>query len=47
MAIRTGETILNHGVTTMLGVTANNNDNDYSNDEIRNSNLKKNCKRRV
>ena len=28
MAVRTGETILNHGVTTMLGVTANNNDND-------------------
>jgi heat shock protein HspQ len=44
--MRTGETILNHRVTTMLGVTANN-DNDYSNDEIRNSNLKKNCKRRV
>jgi hypothetical protein len=38
VVIRTGENILNHGVKVMLGVTANNDNGDDSNNEIRKSN---------
>jgi hypothetical protein len=38
VVIRTGENILNHGVKVMLGVTANNDNGDESNNEIRKSN---------
>jgi hypothetical protein len=38
VVIRTGETILNHGVKAMLGVTANNDNDDDSDNEIRKSN---------
>ena len=41
VVIRTGENILNHGVKVMLGVTANNDNGDDSNNEIRKSNKKK------
>lgn len=36
--ISTGENILNHGVKVNLGVTANNDNGDDSNNEIRKSN---------
>jgi len=38
VVIRTGENILNHGAKVMLGVTANNDTVDDSNNEIRKSN---------
>jgi hypothetical protein len=38
VVIRTGENILNQGVKDMLGVTANNDNGDDSNNEIRKSN---------
>jgi hypothetical protein len=38
VVIRTGENILNDGVKVMLGVTANNDNGDDSNNEIRKSN---------
>jgi hypothetical protein len=38
VVIRTGETILNHGIKAMLGVTANNDNGDDSGNEIRKSN---------
>ena len=38
VVIRTGENILNRGVKVMLGVTANNDNGDDSNNEIRKSN---------
>jgi hypothetical protein len=47
VVIRNGETILNHGVKAMLGVTANNDNDDDSDNEIRKSGYKKDCKRRV
>ena len=47
VVVGTGENILNHGIKAMLGVTANNDNGDDCNNEIRKSNYEKSCKRRV